>query len=742
MGNAIKLNPYFYRLNKNFFMRISTVIVSLLFLVSMGYAKKAKSGDIKWAKSGNAYYEVENGAIVETDLPSFTKKTIVPKENLKNKESGMYISIRNFSFSDDGSKVLIYTNSKKVWRYQTRGDYWVYNIADNSFSQVGETLPESSLMFAKFSPDGSKVAYVSKHNLYSEDIATHAITQLTFDGTDKLINGTFDWVYEEEFGCRDGFRWSADSKQIAYWQIDATHIRSFLLIDNTDSIYSFTKPVEYPKVGEDPSNCKVGVVTIATQKTVWMNVPGDAVQHYIPRMEWTPKNELIIQQLNRKQNESNIFLLNPSTGDANKIYTETDKAWIDIKSRWDDDNPIGWDFINDGKAFVWVSEKDGWRHIYTISSDGKKETLLTKGDYDMIGLSVIDKQHGYVYFTASPTNATQQYLYRVPINGSGKLELISPTDEKGTHNYDISPNGMYASHSFSSHNIPTISEWVSLPTHKIIKESEQKLAVDKNNNVEMIQVTTDDNVTMDGWMIKPTNFDSTKKYPVVFYVYTEPGATTVSDSYGSAGNFLYYGDMPADGYIQISLDGRGTPSPKGAEWRKSIYKKVGILNIHDQAMAAKKILQWKYVDSSRIAVWGWSGGGSTTLNLLFQYPEIYKTGIAIAPVAYRLSYDDIYEERYMGLPSENREDYIKASAITYAKGLQGNLLLIHGTGDDNVHYQNSELLINELVKFDKYFQFMSYPNRTHSLSEGAGTRLHLATTYTKYLREHCPGGGR
>jgi dipeptidyl-peptidase-4 len=247
---------------------------------------------------------------------------------------------------------------------------------------------------------------------------------------------------------------------------------------------------------------------------------------------------------------------------------------------------------------------------------------------------------------------------------------------------------------------------------------------------------------MDGWKIMPADFDSTKKYPVVFYVYTEPGAVTVEDSYGSAGTFLYAGDMSEDGYIQISLDGRGTPAPKGAEWRKCIYKKVGILNIHDQAMAAKKIMQWRYVDTSRIAVWGWSGGGSTTLNLMFQYPEIYKTGVAIAPVAYRLTYDNIYEERYMGLPQENKDDYIKASAITYAKGLKGNLLLIHGTGDDNVHYQNSEMLINELVRYNKQFQFMSYPNRTHSINEGKGTSLHLVTLFTNYIKKYCPGGGR
>ena len=723
-------------------MRLFFFILSIFFVISFAYAKAQPGGGIKWTKEGNGFYEVENGNIVLVSLPTFSKKTIVTKENLQIKETKASLYIKNFFFSEDGTKLLVYTNSKKVWRYETRGDYWLYNTTDNSLTQLGKGLPTSSLMFAKFSPNGSKVAYVSQHNIYCEDVVTHYISKLTKDGTDKIINGTFDWAYEEEFGCRDGFRWGNDGKQIAYWQIDATKIKYFLLLNTTDSIYSFTKPVEYPKVGEDPSVCKVGVVNIVNGETKWMNVPGDSIQHYIPRMEWTPNNEIIVQQLNRKQNESKLYALNPNTGDATLLYKENDKAWIDIKSRWNDDNPTGWDYINNNKAFLWVSEKDGWRHIYSISADGKKETLLTKGNYDIISISAIDKEHGLVYFTASPNNATQKYLYRVSLNGNGKLELVSPLTEKGTHDYSISPNGAYAQHIFSSHNYTPKDEWVNLPAHQVIKESVNKSVLEKESNVEMIQVTTDDSVTLDGWMVKPIPFDSTKKYPVVFYVYTEPGATTVSDVYGSAGTFLYNGDMPGDGYLQISLDGRGTPSPKGAAWRKSIYKKVGVLNVYDQAMAAKKILKWNYVDSSRIAVWGWSVGCSTTLNLMFQYPNIYKTGIAIAPVAYRLSYDNIYEERYMGLPQEGKEDYMKASAITYAKGLKGNLLLIHGTGDDNVHYQNSELLINELVKYNKNFQFMSYPNRTHSLREGVGTSAHLRNLFTSYLKEHCPGGGR
>lgn len=709
---------------------------------------------VRWTKDGNAFYELEKngqsfgadvGDIVRYELPSYTKTVIAEKSKFIPAGSTSPLKIRNFFFSNDDKKILIYTNSKRMWRYDTRGDYWVLDLTTNKFSQLGKTLPASSLMFAKFSPDGNKVAYVSQHNIYVEDVATNNIKQLTKDGSERMINGTFDWVYEEEFGDRDGFRWSPDGKSIAYWQIDANKIRNFLLIDNTDSIYSFTKPVEYPKVGQDPSACRVGVVDINTAITKWMDVPGDQRQHYIPRMEWANNStELVIQQLNRKQNESKIMLCNAKNGAVNTIYAETDKAWIDIKSRWNDDDPSGWDWLQNGNAFAWITEKDGWRHIYIVSRDGKKETLVTKGDYDVISVDAIDEKSGYVYFDASPDNATQAYLYRIKLDGSANAEKLSPADEKGTHNYKVSPNGLYARHEFSNANMQPVSEWVSLPTHKSIHQNKMmSQPVDESApKVEFLQVTTDDGITMDGWMVKPKNFDSTKKYPVVFYVYTEPAAQTVIDSWGTADDFLYSGDMAGDGYIYMSFDGRGTPAPKGAAWRKAIYKQVGVLNIRDQAMAAKKVLPWKFVDSSRIAVWGWSGGGSATLNLMFQYPEIYKTGIAVAAVTNQLTYDNIYQERYMGLPQENKEDFMKGSPVTYAKNLQGNLLYIHGTGDDNVHYQNAEMLINELVKYNKQFQLMSYPNRTHGMSEGEGTFMHLATLYTNYLREHCPPGGK
>jgi dipeptidyl-peptidase-4 len=720
------------------------VLIIFLLLPFQNKVYAQRSGTI-WANDGYQYYKINGGGIDEIDARDVNKKTTIVTKEMLTPQGKAPLAIKGFSFSADGNKVLIFTNTKRVWRYNTRGDYWVYDIAAKTLKQLGHDKPESSLMFAKLSPDGSKAAYVSEHNIYVEDLAGGDIKPMTTDGTTKLINGTFDWVYEEELDCRDGFRWSPDSKLIAYWQIDARKIKNYLMLNTTDSIYPYTIPVEYPVAGEDPSSCKVGVVDISNAKTTWIEVPGDNVQHYIPRMEWTTNsNNIILEQLNRAQNGSKIFVGNVSNGATHAIHTELDKAWIDGKARWNDGNPVGWDWLKNGKEFIWVSEKDGWRHIYKISETGK-ETLITKGNYDMIKLNCIDEAGGYVYFTASPDNATQKYLFRVKLNGSSKApERLTPNDLPGTHNYDISPSAKIAIHGFSNSYTQPQTETITLPDNKHISGAALAVNKDAKNKPEFFKVKTADGIEMDGWMVKPTNFDPNKKYPVVFTVYAEPAGQTVTDSYGAGHNGLYVGSMSDDGYIYMSVEGRGAPAPKGAAWRKAIYKNVGIINIRDQAMAAKEILKWPFIDSTRVAVHGWSGGGSTTLNLLFQYPDIYKTGIAVAAVGWQLSYDNIYQERYMGVPTDEagKEPFIKGSPVTYAKNLRGNLLYIHGTGDDNVHYRNAELLINELIKYNRQFQLMSYPNRTHGIYEGEGTTLHLRTLFTKYLKEHCPAGGR
>ncbi len=725
---------------------IHTFRLSLIFTCLLFSCASFAQG-IQWTQDGNAYWLAEEGGIFQMDFASKQKTMIASAAQLTPLGAAKPLSIKAFKPSNDGKKILIFTNSQRVWRYETRGDYWVLDLNAGKLRPLGSTLPATSLMFAKISPDGNSAAYVSKHNIYLEELASGKITQLTKDGTDKMINGTFDWAYEEEFDCRDGFRWSPDSKSIAYWQIDARDVKYFLMMNNTDSTYSFTVPVEYPKVGESPSACRVGVINLKTKKTLWMDVPGDQRQHYIPRMAWAANaTDIILQQLDRKQQESKLFICKAATGIATMINSEKDEAWVDVQEVWG--NAGGLDWFNLGAEFMWASEKDGWRHFYRISRNGQDEVNVTPGDFDVISSGLVDEATNTFYFLASPDNATEQYLYRSSLNGTGKATRITPKDQRGTHSYQISPNGNWAFHTFSNAGFPKLRERISLPDHRSLDGDEGVAALwakhdASKNKVEFFQVTTSEGVTMDGWVVKPVNLDTTKKYPVVFQVYTEPAGTTVKNAWGIGNNGLYDGNMAADGYCYISLDNRGTPAPKGRAWRKSIYRKIGIVNIRDQALGAQALLKkWQWLDTARVAVHGWSGGGSATLNLLFQYPETYKTGISVAAVADQLCYDNIYQERFMGLPQENMADFVAGSPITYAKNLRGNLLYIHGTGDDNVHFQNAERLVNELVKQGKQFQYMAYPNRSHGIYEGEGTSAHLKRLFTQFLQEKCPRGAR
>ena len=720
--------------------------LSFLIIFLIGFTAFAQ--DIKWDKNGDTFYAVVKNEIFQHSLPNTVGEKLISSAQLSPKGQAP-LSITDFAFSADGKKVLIYTNTKSVWRLQTQGDYWVYELATGKLSQVGEELPESSLRFAKFSPDASKVAFVSEFNLYVQDLTSGQISMLTDDGTRKLINGTFDWAYEEEFACRDGFQWSPDGTRISFWQIDANQIRDYYMINTTDSIYSQIIPVEYPKVGESPSPARIGIIELASKKLTWLNIPGDPQQHYLPRMEWNSPEFLLVQQLNRKQNHSKILGVNVTTNVANLIFEEQDETWIDVLSSWENTYGLTYrhefKWINGGKEFLWFSEKDGWRHLYRIDLSGKV-TPVTHGNYDVINLLHFNEKENSLYFHASPENATQKYLYKAKLDGKGTAERVTPTDLPGTHSYVISPSGKYGMHQFSNSFTRPASEWISLPKHQPLDPSQSiasKLPANQGaKNVEFFKVNTADGTEMDGWMVKPKNFDPTKKYPVLFMVYTEPWGANVKDSYGVGRNRNYEGDMAADGYIYISIDNRGTPAPKGRAWRKSIYRKIGRLNISDQAEAAKQISKWPFVDPTRMAVWGHSGGGSATLNLLFQYPGLFQTGISLAAVANQLTYDNIYQERYMGLPQENLEDFVAGSPITHAKNLQGNLLYIHGTGDDNVHYANAEMLINELIKHGKLFQFMPYPNRSHGIGEGEGTIAHLRMVYTNFLKTYCPPGGR
>ena len=702
-------------------------------------------GSMTWLKDGERYSRIERDQQTGgTDIVAYRaedgeREVLIPSSMLADKMTGKNLAVRSISWSADNEQVLIYNNTRRVWRYDTRGDYWVLNLKSGSLRKLGGELPEASLMFAKFSPDGSRVAYVSGNNLYVENISSGTITPLTTDGGESTVNGTFDWVYEEEFGCRDGFRWSPDGNYIAYWQSDTQGTGVFDIIDNVDSLYAKVIHFPYPKAGTTNSAVKVGYVPATGGETTWIPIPGDPRENYLPRMEFIPgSDELFIQQLNRQQNSNRVWIAKISDRSLNNIFTDTDNAWLETNDH------VQW--LKDNQYFTWESERDGWRHLYRVRRDGKEIHPITKGDFDYISPAGTDPKRGLIYFIASPDNFTQRYLYRARLLGEGKVERVSPVEQLGQHHYNISPTGHWAIHTFSNAATPPVIDMVALPKHmqaRVLEENaeaKKQYADLKLNPKEFVKVKSGA-LTLDAWMIKPRQFDAAKKYPVIIEVYGEPAGSTVQDAWG--GGDLWQQYMADQGYIIVSIENRGANAPRGREWRKCIYGEVGTFASEDQSQGILDLArQYPFIDTSRIGITGWSGGGSQTLNCMFRYPKIFHTGIAIAFVADQRLYDTIYQERYMGTPQRNPEGYRKGSPISYVKGLEGNLLLIHGTGDDNVHYQNCERLVNELVKEGKMFSQISYPMRSHSISEGEGTTLHLRRTMAKYWLEHLPAGGR
>jgi dipeptidyl-peptidase-4 len=699
---------------------------------------------IQWIENGEAYVIIEKSDEGDDQLVRYQSTTqngtlYVAAESLKNDDKSL--PIESFSLSPDGSKILLFTNSSRVWRTNTKGDYWVYDVATKSLKQLGKNLEPSSLMFAKFSSDNKYAYYVHNFNIYKEDFSTNEVNQLTSDGDGDIINGTFDWVYEEEFGKRDGFILSPDDNHLAFWRLDASETGTFYMINNTDSIYSTLVPVQYPKVGQEPSATKIGVIDLVSQKTLWIPLEGGEKENYIPGIQWVNEDLLLVQQMNRHQNQLIVWSFKPSNGTLKKVYTEKEDTWVDLG--YPDISADGWGnndllTINDGTSFLRMTENDAWRHIYKVDISTGEKTLITPFDYDVASMRTAGKKN--VYFIASPNNSTQRYLFETDLKGKGKARRITPEAFNGVNNYNISPNGKYAFHTHQNANTVRTVRFISLPDHKTLKTIvdnkayADKLATLKTPEIKFTKVTTEEGIEIDVRMVMPADFDSSKKYPVLFHVYGEPWGQVATDTQVGLWNIM----MAQKGYVVIDMDNRGTPCLKGSAWRKSIYRQVGRINAKDQGLAAKEILKLDYLDEDRTAVWGWSGGGTMTLNLLFKFPEIYKTGVAVAAVSDQLVYDNIYQERYMGLPQENMEDFVDGSPVTYAKNLEGNLLLIHGTADDNVHYQSAEILINELIKQNKSFQMMSYPNRSHGIYEGENTRKHLYTLITDYIMEHTP----
>ncbi|HEX2208106.1 MAG TPA: S9 family peptidase [Longimicrobium sp.] len=678
---------------------------------------------IQWLNDGQRYTFVgDNGDLMVEDAASGRRDVLVPASALVPRGATRPIEIEDYQWSGDERKLLIFTSTQRVWRTNTRGKYYVWDLDRRTLAPVSEN---GWLMFAKFSPDGSRVGFVRDNDIFVADLATGRETRLTRDGSEQIINGTFDWVYEEELGLQDGWRWSPDGRRIAFWRIDQSPVRTFYMIQETDSLYSQPIALRYPKAGTPNPIARIGVVGADGGETTWMDTGNDP-EALLARLEWAESpNEVVIQRTNRIQNRLDVLLADATTGRSRVLFTETDAAWVDVT------DDFTW--LNGGREFLWTSERDGWNHLYVYNRDGSVARQLTRGPWEVTRVMGVDERGGWVYFGATEEGPGERHVYRVRLNGRGGIEQLSRAP--GTHNAAISPAGTYYLDSYSTVSTPPVitlhrangAEVRTLVDNARVRQTLANLSI---SAPEFFTIPTRDGTELNAWMIKPRDFDPSRRYPVLMYVYGGPGSQTVANAWGGS-RYLWHQSLAQRGYIVVSVDNRGTGG-RGRDFKKTVYLRLGQQEAADQIEAANWLAQQPYVDPARIGIWGWSYGGYMTAMAMTRPGAPFKAGIAVAPVADWGLYDTIYTERFMRTPQENPEGYRLGAPLNAAADLRGKLLLVHGTGDDNVHFQNSIRLANALQAASKQFQFMAYPNRTHSIS-GGPTSAHLYNLMTDWI---------
>ena len=604
-----------------------------------------------------------------------------------------------------------------------------YDVASGKRTVVDSPPKEPS---GNVSPDGKSVLYSEGGNLYVRDLNSDRKIPLTKNTAGSSISNS-------------RAVWSPDGKWIAFVQSDSSQVKLRSVLVPGDPSYPTVKEVRFARVGGTIASLRVGVVDARGSETRWPAIPEPAEGFYLGNVSWAGNsNELLVEKLSRFRNEREFFLANVRTGAIQRIFHESDPAWV--VASYGKNTGLTW--IRDGQAFIVLSEKEGWRHAYIYSRDGKELDLLTPGRFDIIERAVVDEARGWFYYYASPDNGTQKYLYRVRLDGTGEAKRVTPMDQPGTHDYAFSPDATWAFHTFSTFDTPPVTELVQLPDHRVVRVLEENKELRKkmepliSQPTEFFQLKIGGGVVMDAWMIKPRGFDPSRKYPVFVYVYGEPHGQTVLDAWGRS--HADYHRMIADlGYLVVSIDNRGTPAPKGAAWRRAIFGSLGPLSTKEQAAGVKKLAHTRpYVDLSRVGIWGWSGGGSNTLNAMFRKSDVYQVGIAVAPKPQPHLYNAWFQEIYMETRETNPDGYRRSAPINFAEGLKGDLLIIHGTGETNTHLQITEGLIDRLIELGKPFDYMAYPNRDHGLREGKGTTVHLRMLMVRYLIDHLPPGPR
>jgi len=634
--------------------------------------------------------------------------------------NGAALEFDDYVFNETETKILVATESEKIYRYSSKSSYVVIDIK----SKTATYLSSGKQQYAGFSPDGKQIAFVKENNLYIKNLETGKETQITTDGLqNSIINGASDWVYEEEFALKEAFFWSPDNSKIAFLRFDEKLVKEFSM-NTYGELYPGVYKFKYPKAGEDNSSVALKVYDLAANKTITMEV-GNDMNQYLPRVKWTYNGaQLSVVRLNRHQNHLELLLCNPANGEVKMLLEEKSETYIDVN-----DNLT---FLQDGKRFIWTSELGGFNHLYVYGMDGKRINALSSGNMDVTEFYGVDEKKGLVYFQSAAPTPMDRSIYVSNLNGKNQKVLVAGT---GHQEPEFSSTFEYFVLNKSAANTPVSFEMYS-GNGKLIRvlEANEKLKATlgtyKMASKEFFKFTTSAQVMLNGWMIKPADFDSKKRYPVFMTVYGGPGHNTVENQWEGA-NLLWYQLLAQKGYIVVSVDNRGTQF-RGEAFKKSTYKQLGKLETEDQLEAARYLAGLSYVDGSRIGIQGWSYGGYMSSLCITKGADLFKMAIAVAPVTNWRFYDSIYTERFMQTPEENAAGYDDNSPINHVARLKGKYLLIHGTADDNVHFQNSAEMVTALVKANKQFDVFYYPDKNHGIY-GGNTRLHLYTMMTDYI---------
>ncbi len=712
-----------------FFVSVTLIFAQKAITIDEIYTKfsfttKSVSG-FNFMKDGNHYSTLKNGNINKYNFTSGAPvETIFDGGTVKG-IAGFSGDLEKYTFSEDESKILIESQSDRIYRHSSQLKCHVFDIKTASLTEI---YPKGKIVNPIFSPDGEKVGFVFSNNLYIKNLKSNNITQITADGVkNKIINGMCDWVYEEEFSFTRAFYWSPDSKKIAFIRFDESKVPEFTMQLYMDDSYPIHETFKYPKVGEKNAAVTAWMYDISRAKAQKVDI-GSLSDLYIPRIIWTKDpNKLCIVTLNRHQNHLKLHITDTKINKSSVLYEEKNKYYIDIT----DDLT----FLKDGKHFVWSSEKEGYNQLYLFGMDGKQKVKLTTGAYDIMAFYGVDEKNNKVYFQAAEISPLQKHVFSVDLDGKN-ITNLTPTSE-GTNSAQFSSTFDFFSNNHSTAN--------TAPTYTVFDRVGKKVrTIEDNINYHKLQeeygvspvdfftFTTSENVKLNGWMIKPRDFNPTRKYPVFMTQYSGPGSQSVTDSW--KGTSYWWNQLIAQaGYIVVCVDGRGTGA-RGEEFKKITYLQLGHFETIDQIEAAKYMGAQPYVDKNRIGIFGWSYGGYMSSLCILKGNEVFKAAIAVAPVTHWKWYDSVYTERYMRTTAENPKGYADNSPVYFADRLKGNFLLIHGMSDDNVHFQNTVEMANALIKANKQFDTYYYPNRNHGIY-GDNATVHLYTKMTSFIFE-------